>query len=463
MIRYILFFILILNLYAKDDKLLNVNFKNIKTTDLIYVISKAINKPINSPYKLNKIVNFRSSKPLSQTQLINLLKKELRLQKYDLIKNKNGYKVVKQTTKTIPKKTKKYKSDIMIIDLDNANAQNIVKLIKNMAQTFDKPPFVDIDKDTNCIVMLGNIEYLEQLKDIINHLDKKHPQVYVEAKIIELSTNRVKNIGLQYGLVGGMIGSDGIFSYALKMGGASSIDALNGTIFDIKNLQKGLALGATINLLKQNFALDIVSEPSLLCINNQEASIYVGKTVSILTQTSGSGDTKKDSYKRENIGLSLKIKPRITSNKKVHLNINTILEDIDTLQGSNDQPITSKKQVKTSVLLNHGESVILGGLVKNQLSNTIQKVPLLADMPIFGNLFTNRNDINDKINLIVVVTPYIIDSNQDITYAREELSKIKQLEYQYTNELIKSLKNTDISNKNDVIKRHKKIVDKIFN
>jgi general secretion pathway protein D len=351
----------------------------------------------------------------------------------------------------------------MIIDLDNANAQNIVKLIKNMAQTFDKPPFVDIDKDTNCIVMLGNIEYLEQLKDIINHLDKKHPQVYVEAKIIELSTNRVKNIGLQYGLVGGMIGSDGIFSYALKMGGASSIDALNGTIFDIKNLQKGLALGATINLLKQNFALDIVSEPSLLCINNQEASIYVGKTVSILTQTSGSGDTKKDSYKRENIGLSLKIKPRITSNKKVHLNINTILEDIDTLQGSNDQPITSKKQVKTSVLLNHGESVILGGLVKNQLSNTIQKVPLLADMPIFGNLFTNRNDINDKINLIVVVTPYIIDSNQDITYAREELSKIKQLEYQYTNELIKSLKNTDISNKNDVIKRHKKIVDKIFN
>ncbi len=440
--KYILIFFLILNLYANNNKLIDVNFKNIEISQLIKIISKSIDIPIQSNYDINQKVNFKSNKPLNKNQLLNLLQKQLNKQGYKLSKETNGYKIVKNKIsikKTTIKKQEKINKAIKIIDLDNATAQNIIKMIQNMAKNFDPVPFVDIDKDTNCVVMMGKEDYLNQLQATIEYLDKKHPQVYVEAKIVELSTNRVKNIGLQYGLAGGMIGTDGIFSYALKMDGSASIDSLSGTIFDIKNLKKGLALGATINLLKQNFALDIVSEPSLLCINNQEASIYVGKTVSILTQTIGSGDTKKDSYKRENIGLSLKIKPRINSSGKVHLNINTILEDIDTLQGSNDQPITSKKQVKTSVVLNHGESVILGGLIKNQKSSTIQKIPLLAELPILGKLFTNKNDINDKINLVVIVTPYIIKPNQDITYAREQLAKIKQLEYQYTKELIQKL------------------------
>jgi len=437
--KIVIFLILTISLYSKQ---INVNFKNIQIDELINIVSQSINTKIVSNYNIDKKINFRSEQLLNKEQLINLLQTNLKKQGYKLIKIDDHYKVVKNkkiSKNRVIKKRQIEKKAIKIIDLDNATAQNIVKTLQNIAKNFDKKVFVDIDKDTNCVLMMGEEQYLNQLESIVKYLDKKHPQVYVEAKIVELSSNRVKNIGLQYGLVGGMIGNDGIFSYALKMDGAVSIDTLSGTIFDIKNLKKGIALGATINLLKQNFALDIISEPSILCINNQEASIYVGKTVSILTQTSGSGDSKKDSYQRENIGLSLKIKPRINSNNKVHLDINTILEDIDTLQGSNDQPITSKKQVKTSVLLNHGESVILGGLVKNQTSSTIQKVPLLSDMPILGSLFTNINDINDKINLVVIVTPYIIKSNQDITYAREQLSKIKQLEYQYTKELVRRL------------------------
>ncbi|MEA1914238.1 MAG: hypothetical protein U9N30_02880 [Campylobacterota bacterium] len=433
-------FVLFLSIELIANEGIDVDFKNLKIDDLITMTAKILNVHIDSKYDINAKVNYKSKKKLTQHELLNLLTKSLNNAGYRLKKSSKGYTVaLKLRKKTDKKKKTTAKKTIRIIDLDNALAQNIVQTIQKMAIHFDPVPFVDIDKDTNCILLMGKEKHLEQLQSTINHLDKKHPQVFVEAKIVEMSMNRVKNIGLQYGLAGGMIGNDGLFSYAAKMNGSVRMDLLDNTVFNIDNLQKGLALGATINLLKQNFALDIVSEPSILCMNNQEASIYVGKTVSILTQTSGTADNKKDSYNRENIGLSLKIKPRINTLGKVHLNIDTILEDIDTLQGTNDQPITSKKQVKTSVLLNHGESVILGGLIKNQTSSTIQKIPILGDLPVLGNLFSNYHDINDKINLVVIITPYVIQPHQNITYAREELSKLKVLEYQYTKRLIEGL------------------------
>ena len=426
------------NLFALAK--IDANYHNISLKQLGEITSKVIQKQILNPFDLDDKVSHQTDTKITPQQLLDIFENELKKREYLLVQTKQGYEVKKKVInnkKQIVQKVQK--KSVAIIDLQYKKASQLVKIIEKMASNMHSKPFVSVDEESNCILLMGEKTDLDTLEATIEYLDRQNPQVFVETKIVEISSNRVENIGIQYGLSGGMIGQDGIFSYALNMGGSATIDELGGTIFNIKNLQKGLALGATINLLKENMALDIVSEPSILCVNNKEASIYVGKTVSILTQTSGTGETKKDSYNRENIGLNLKIKPRINQENKVHLDIDTILEDIDTLQGTNDQPITSKKQVNTQVIVGHGQSVILGGLIKNQNSSTVQKIPLLGDIPVLGNLFKNYYDVNDKINLVVIVTPYIIPPNKDLAYAREQLARLKILENDYTLRLIKAL------------------------
>ncbi len=437
----LLFLILVQPIFAL--RMIDANYENISLKQLGIITSQIIEKPISNPFELDYKVSFRSKEKISSQKLLELFESHLNQYGFILMNTDDGYKVQRKVQKQKAKKSTiiPKKKSVAIVDLQYKQATKLVKIIEAMAQNMENTSFVGVDEESNCILLMGSYEDVEQLKMTIEYLDKQHPQVFVETKIVEISSNRVKNIGIQFGLAGGMIGQDGIFSYAANMNGSVSIEELGGTIFNIKNLQKGLALGATINLLKENMALDIVSEPSILCTNNQEASIYVGKTVSILTQTSGTGDTQKDSYNRENIGLSLKIQPRINNQNKVHLSIDTILEDIDTLQGTNDQPITSKKQVNTAVVVGHGQSVILGGLIKNQNSATIQKIPFLGDIPVLGNLFTNHYDVNDKINLVVIVTPYIIPANKDLAYAREQLAKLKVLEHDYTIRLMENLQN----------------------
>ena len=172
---------------------------------------------------------------------------------------------------------------------------------------------------------------------------------------------------------------------------------------------------------------------AILAINNKESSIYVGETKSFQTGTTTTDSgTINETFKRENIGLSLKVKPRISSQNRVTLEIETVIEDAsNTKTGIN--PDTTKKEVKTTAIVNNGESVILGGLIKNKMINSEDKIPFLGDLPILGMLFRNRRDETDKINLVVIITPYIIPKSKDLTYIRNQLAELKTLEDKYTN------------------------------
>ena len=203
-----------------------------------------------------------------------------------------------------------------------------------------------------------------------------------------------------------------------------------------------------INLLKENYALDIVSEPSILCINNQECSIYVGETISVKTSnTLSSGGLSKDSFKREDIGLSLKVKPRISNKNKVMLHIEAILEGVTNRVSVSGNPDTSKKEIKTTAIVNNGESVIIAGLIENKIEITNTKVPLLGDIPFFGNLFKNKNENKAQTSLVIIITPYIIPKSKDLSYVREQLSELKILERKYTKELELRLLKNKLKNK----------------
>jgi general secretion pathway protein D len=172
---------------------------------------------------------------------------------------------------------------------------------------------------------MGQKEELKYFTSLINKLDIDRQQVYVKARIIEISELKTKEVGIKYGLNGFESGGGGLVSFSSALNGAGNTPAVDLTSistygFDLATMTNGLSLGMSLNLLSQDGAADIVSEPSLLCINNKQSSIYVGETRSIKTGTTTStGGVASDVYKREDIGLTLKVKPRISNGNKVLL------------------------------------------------------------------------------------------------------------------------------------------------
>ena len=287
-------------------------------------------------------------------------------------------------------------------------------------------------------MIYASTEEFKEIQTIINTLDIPRQQVYVSAKIVEISTNKSKVIGARYGLLGGTANSSGLYTLNTNMGGSTLVSEVSSLLgSDLPTITKGLALGASLSLLNDNGAADIISEPSLLCINNLESSIYVGKTESIITQSnvgSSATDVNQNKYTREDIGLTLKVKPRISSDKKVLLEVKVTLEDVIP-NSAEGLPTTTKRDVVTTAIVKNGESIIIGGLVKDKVSKNIHKIHLLGDIPILGYLFKETTDNHDKINLVIILTPYIVDNKLGVSSLREALAKLNLIERKFAKKI----------------------------
>ena len=381
-----------------------------------------------------------------------------------IIGKKRNVDYLSNYVKDLDKQDSLVAKSVEVISLKNVESKNVLTMLTGISAKKKDPKkpttasdiYIAADEESNAIIVMGAKDEIKYYKEIINKLDIDRQQVYVQAKIVEISETRTKKLGLQYGLSGYDLGSDGLLNFSAALTGATpvALTSLESFGFDLDSVSKGLSLGAAINLLKENQALEVVSEPSILCINNKESSIYVGETRSIKTSTvTNSNGVPTDSFKREDIGLKLKVKPRISSGNKVTLEIETILEDIKNESGGNGQPDTTKKEIQTLAIVNDGESVILGGLIKNKEQEVEDKIPGLGDIPLLGELFTNRYSQNDKINLIVILTPYIIPKSEDLTYVREKLSQLKIMEDQYTKDAIIRLEEQRLDAKESDIER----------
>jgi general secretion pathway protein D len=451
--------ILAVNLFANDD--ININFKDLKIMDFIKITSKIVNKNILITDEIDGNVNFVSNKSVNKNELTKILNYVLEDKGYKLVFNDDIYRVVKSSSEPIilemidSPKEEIIKKEIKIFSLKNIEASNVLKVIDSVISknSYDNPndkPSISLDEDSNSIIVKASIKEIDEIRLLINELDVEKAQVYVQARIIELNDELVNQIGVSYGIFAASANNNGLttFSSSLNKGNIPTFSVDGLTIPDITS---GLALGATLNLLRQNGALDIVSEPSILAINNKESSIYVGETISIKTSSSVTdGGTTRENFQREDVGLTLKVKPRISNETKVTLEINTVLEGVKTTQTISGNADTSKKEVKTTAILNNGESVIIGGLIENKVETTNQKVPVLGDIPLFGELFKNSTSNNKKNNLVVIITPYLIPKSKDITFIRNKLSELKSLEDKYLEDSLIKLKQNALKNKDKV-------------
>lgn len=330
---------------------------------------------------------------------------------------------------------------LTIIPLENSEAKNVVTSLqqvldkKQYAKPTDKP-IVSVYEELNAIVVAGRETDINDMKEMVAILDVEKPQVFVKARIIEINQNKADSIGVKYGLAGGAVTDAGLFSFAASLGG-SAIAFDGGGLLNLtsSSFDAGIAFGATIDFLASNGAADTLSEPTLLCVNNQESSIYVGRTEPVVTSTQQGTDSTslaRNTYTRQDIGLTLKIKPRLSQGDKVTLISTAKLEDIlnSSVPGL---PSTTKREVVTTAIVNNGESVIIGGLIYDKNRDESQGIPGLRDIPFLGGLFDWKHTVHEEINLVIILTPFIVRHNEDMPKVRKVLQELDDIQMKYKN------------------------------
>ncbi len=296
---------------------------------------------------------------------------------------------------------------------------------------------IQADPTTNSLIITAPEPQYRQLRAVIDKLDGRRAQVLVESLIVEVNANKLAEFGIQWqGVMGkqgdgtiGVIGTNsgaaganilGITS-ALASGNAGTIGTAVGTLGGGLNLALAprvggqYYLGALANFLQNSGDANVLSTPNLMTLDNEEAKIVIGNNVPFVTgsyaNTGGNSGAVNPftTVERKDVGLMLRVRPQINENGTVKMAIYQEVSKIDdaTLKNANG-PTTSKRSIESNVLVEDGSIIVLGGLLEDSYSQAEDKVPLLGDVPIVGNLFRSENRSRKKTNLMVFLRPVVV-------------------------------------------------------
>ena len=297
---------------------------------------------------------------------------------------------------------------------------------------------IQADPATNALIITAPEPQYRQLRAVIDQLDSRRAQVYVESLIAEVNADKAAEFGIQWqgplgnfgdgtvGILGTNFGTGGnnILTNTLPIaqGDYSGITA-PGTGINLGLAQRrgGLyVLGFLARFLQQNGEGNILSTPNLLTLDNEEAKIVIGQNVPFVTgqytnNNSNSGSVNPfQTIERKDVGLTLRVKPQISENGTIKMNI---FQEVSSVQASSVNSttglITNKRTIESTVLVDDGAIVVLGGLLQDEYAGNQEKVPGLGDVPIFGNLFKSENRSRRKTNLMVFLRPVVLRDARD--------------------------------------------------
>ncbi|AYQ36744.1 MULTISPECIES: type II secretion system secretin GspD [Burkholderia cepacia complex] len=306
---------------------------------------------------------------------------------------------------------------------------------------------IQADAATNSLIITASDPVYRNLRSVIDQLDARRAQVYIEALIVELNSNTQGNLGIQWQVASGQfLGGTNLAPTAGTGLGNSIINlttggttATAGLAANIAGLSQGLNVGWLHNMfgvqglgaLLQYFAgvsdANVLSTPNLITLDNEEAKIVVGQNVPIATGsysnlTSGNTNSAFNTYDRRDVGLTLHVKPQITDGGILKLQLYT--EDSAVVAGTTSAqtgPTFTKRSIQSTILADNGEIIVLGGLMQDNYQVSNSKVPLLGDIPWIGQLFRSESKIRAKTNLMVFLRPVIISDRstaQEVTSNR---------------------------------------------
>ena len=340
--------------------------------------------------------------------------------------------------------------NVKVVYLKYANAADVAQVLTKVMQNIGRldssksktnnDATIEADEGTNSLIITADADEMAALESVIYQLDIRRAQVLVEAIIVEMEVIDGQDLGLQWlfandsGIYGSQVSQDvstaGAISQAVLGDNSSSTNVMGD--FDLGRLAGALAgspgftlgwgavdddLSMTVimNALKKQSNANILSTPTLLTLDNQEAYITVGQNVPFVTgayTNTGSGGSGVQNpfqtIERENVGITLTVTPHINDGDSVVLDIEQEVSSLTGLSSIASDLITNERKIQTKVLAGDGRTVVLGGLIKDNVQDGTQRVPVLGSIPLLGRLFRNDAVEVTKTNLLIFIRPTII-------------------------------------------------------
>ena len=355
-------------------------------------------------------------------------------------------------------------STLKVKYLKYADAKSLEKILKNLSENLsgDKSKSkimtsIEAHEGTNSLVISADPEVMMALEDVISNLDIKRAQVLVEAIIVEISDTLAKELGVQIlftgegsntpiisqrfgnpnpdltAIVGGEVYNTTSGSSSLPAA-AQSLLTLDGFAAGVGKYKKDKeSFAAILNVLRKDTDSNVLSTPSILTMDNEESSIIVGQEIPITTGESLGADNSNPfrTVSREEVGVKLLVKPQINEGNSIRLDIE---QEVSSVYGplliGASEIATNKREIKTVVMVEDTEIIVLGGLISDDVQESERKVPLLGDIPLLGRLFKSTTTSRSKKNLVVFLKPTIVRDVADmqlITNKKYNLLKAEQL------------------------------------
>ncbi|PYC28912.1 type II secretion system secretin GspD [Pseudomonas mosselii] len=283
---------------------------------------------------------------------------------------------------------------------------------------------IQADKTTNTLLISAPEPLYRSLREVIDQLDQRRAQVVVESLIVEVGEDDANEFGIQW--QAGNLGKNGVFGGANLGGsglvkGPSSIDVLpkglsvgvvDGTV-KIPGIGEVLDLKVLARALTSKGGSNVLSTPNLLTLDNEAASIFVGQTIPFVSGqyvTDGGGNSNNpfQTIQREEVGLRLNVRPQISEGGTVKLDVYQEVSSVDQRASSAAGTVTNKRAIDTSILLDDGQIMVLGGLLQDGYTQTNEGIPWLSGLPGVGALFRSERRASNKTNLMVFLRPYIV-------------------------------------------------------
>lgn len=361
-----------------------------------------------------------------------------------------------------------------VVYLEYASAVNVAERLTNVVQNLarvgngaagDQPlAAIEADEDTNALIITADIDTVNALMGIVERLDIQRAQVLVEAIIVEINDDIGKNLGIQWlfrhedgGFAGSFdAGNDPralarIAESALDTddrdaltGLAAALAGMAGQTIGIGRLTSSNDLLAIIDLLQATSGANILSTPNLLTTDNTPARITVGESVPFVTGSyttpgdTGSIQNPFQTITRENVGTTLEVTPHVNRGDKVAMDIKQEISSISQRAGAVDL-ITNERQIETRVTVSDGETVVLGGLIRDNVIQSETRVPLLGSIPVLGHLFRSQSSSVQKTNLLVFIRPTILrddDTLRGATALKYNFIRDRQLQQRSLSSLL---------------------------
>jgi general secretion pathway protein D len=323
------------------------------------------------------------------------------------------------------------------VDLEKSLSKVLTQLVSGGKIESREPLQITADESTNSLIVVASSQYYRIIEDMIGKLDVAREQVLVECQIIEVSEDVLQEIGVDWATLDEAV-ANSVRGFAFTNLGPM-IEAASG---DLEGLAIGVhkevggqaTIGAVLKALERHTGVNILSTPQILTSNHQEATIVVADNVpyvrdSRITELDPATPTTIQTYDFKDVGIELKVTPHISPGNLVRLDVDAsfskLVPSAATGEIEGDTPTTATRDVNTVITIPNDVTVVIGGLIRDDKSTTVKKVPLFGDLPLIGGLFRVDGDRTEKTNLLLFITPHVL-TNQ------EALEKITELKKQQT-------------------------------